>query len=67
MSNLQQRHAGDLPSHIRELTDRDLDAVAGASFSLTEMAAAGVQRAARRVSEAKGEGKCPPNHNGVRY
>lgn len=65
MSNLQRRHAGDRPSYGRELTDRELDAVAGGSI-LTQMAVAGVQRAARRVSEAKGEGRCPPNHNGVR-
>ena len=65
MTNLQQRHAGDRPGDGRELTDRELDVVAGGSI-LTQMAAAGVQRAAQCVSEAKGEGRCPPNHNGVR-
>ncbi len=51
--------------YSRELTDRELDTVAGGSI-LTQMATSGLQRAARRVSEAKGEGKCPPSHNGVR-
>jgi hypothetical protein len=49
MSNLHQIHAGDLPSDGRELTDRELDAVAGGSF-ITEMAAAGLQGAASGVT-----------------
>lgn len=63
MTNLQRGYAAVLPSTGGELTDHELDDVSGGSF-LTEMAGAGVQRAARRVAQTVG--RCPPNHNGVR-
>jgi hypothetical protein len=53
------------------LTDIELNAVAGGS-AITDMAAAGVKAATKRFSFGSGsnkpgnEGRCPPNHNGVR-
>ena len=64
-------------NEIFALDDAQLDMVSGGSI-MTEMAAAGVRGAATGVlpppsfpigpSTGKGGGgKCPPNHNGVRY
>jgi hypothetical protein len=53
------------------LTDIDLDVVNGGSF-ITDMGAAGVKAATKRFSfgsssdKPSNEGRCPPNHNGVR-
>ena len=62
---LRQTRSGTMTKQTSILTDIELGAVAGGSM-ITDMAAAGIQRGARRVAESKGEGKCPPNHNGVR-
>ena len=57
-----------------ELSDRDLEVVVGGSF-ITQMAAAGVQKAATGVAPNFGVSprptgkseRCSSNHNGVHY